>query len=426
MPTPPAKQRNIPEIVIHYLWQHCLWAGFPQTTTYGEQVNILSVGRHNLNAGPDFLNAHICIGQREWVGNIEIHINSSDWYRHRHHTDPAYDTVILHIVRNADKKIYNSKGNEIEQCVLQYPTNQDYLTELIQSAQRMDSAASVVECSKRLLSDPILLTQGWRKALLHNRLECKRQAISDLLTITKGSWEHAFYITLAHNFGFHTNGIPFELLAIQTPLSCLQKHRNSLFQLTAILFGQSGLLSRETATTEDDKALLREYLFLQKKFSLTPVDASIWKHARMRPQSFPEVRIRQFAQLIYQAEFLFSNLMDAATINDCVRLFTLSAGTKLGKASIHILLINTVLPYKYTFALANNNLLMEQQVYTLLQQIPPEDNHIIRQWKLLGQSIQSAADTQSLIHLYQNYCQPHNCINCDVGYRIFQNQTFIQ
>ncbi len=426
MPTPPAKQRNIPEIVIHYLWQHCLWAGFPQTTTYGEQVNILSVGQHNLNAGPDFLNAHICIGQREWVGNIEIHINSSDWYRHRHHTDPAYDTVILHIVRNADKKIYNSKGNEIEQCVLQYPTNQDYLTELIQSAQRMDSAASVVECSKRLLSDPILLTQGWRKALLHNRLECKRQAISDLLTITKGSWKHAFYITLAHNFGFHTNGIPFELLAIQTPLSCLQKHRNSLFQLTAILLGQSGLLSRETATTEDDKALLREYLFLQKKFSLTPVDASIWKHARMRPQSFPEVRIRQFAQLIYQAEFLFSNLMDAATINDCVKLFTLSAGTKLGKASIHILLINTVLPYKYTFALANNNLLMEQQVYTLLQQIPPEDNHIIRQWKLLGQSIQSAADTQSLIHLYQNYCQPHNCINCDVGYRIFQNQTFIQ
>ncbi len=426
MPATPAKQRNIPEIVIHYLWQHCLWAGFSQTTTYGEPLSILSVGQHNLNAGPDFLNARICIGQREWVGNIEIHINSSDWYRHNHHTDPAYDTVILHIVRNADKKVYNSKGNEIEQCVLQYPTNQDYLTELIQSAQRMDSLASVIECSKRLLSDPILLSQGWRKALLHNRLECKRQAINDLLNITKGSWEHAFYITLAHNFGFHTNGIPFELLAIQTPLSCLQKHRNSLFQLTAILLGQSGLLSESTATSEDDKALLREYRFLQKKFSLTPVDASIWKHARMRPQSFPEVHIRQFAQLIYQAEFLFSNLMDAPTINDCVRLFTLSAGTKLGKASIFILLINTVLPYKYTFALANNNPLMEQQVYTLLQQIPPEDNHIIRQWKLLGQSIWSAADTQSLIHLYQNYCQPHNCINCDVGYQIFQNQTIIR
>ncbi len=416
---PSVKQNDIPEIVMHYIWQHCLWAGNPQETIHGASVDILSVGQHNLDAGPDFLHARIRIGGREWVGNVEIHINASDWYKHHHDTDAAYDSVILHIVRNNDKRVYNSRGEEIEQCVLQYPLDQDYLTGLIKTAQSMDSAMAVVECGKRLLSDPMLLSKGWRAALLHNRLECKRRAINSLLEITHGSWEHAFYITLAHNFGFHTNGMPFELMAIQTPLSCLQKHRNSLFQLTAILLGQSGLLTEERARTEEEKSLLREYRFLQKKFNLQPIDGSMWKYARMRPQSFPDVRIRQFAQLIYQSEFLFSNLMDAHTIKDCSRLFALKEGAKLGKGSVDVLLINTVLPYKYTFAIANNNEAMVEEVYSLLQKIPAEDNHIIRQWRLLGQSIESAADTQSLIHLYQNYCQPHNCINCDVGYQVF-------
>ncbi len=414
----------MPEIVMHYIWQHCLWADFLQTTTYGQRIDILSVGQHNLDAGPDFINAHICINGREWVGNVEIHVNSSDWYRHRHHTDSAYDNVVLHIVRNADKRVYNSRGEEIEQCILQYPDDRDYLTEVIQAARLMDSAESVIECNKRLISDPLLLTQGWRQALLFKRLECKRQAITTLLSITKGSWEHAFYITLAHNFGFHTNGIPFELLAIHTPLSCLQKHRNSLFQLTAILLGQSGLLTDATADTGEKKALLREYRFLQKKFDLVPVEAELWKYARMRPQTFPDVRIRQFAQLIYQSEFLFSNLMDASSVNACASLFALADEPKLGKSSVDVLLINTVLPYKYTFALAHHDDASAQQVYSMMAQIPPENNHIIRQWKLLGQTIKSAADTQALIHLYQNYCQPHNCINCDVGYQIFQDRQF--
>lgn len=416
--------KEMPEIVMHYIWQHCLWAGFPQTTTYGQEVSILSVGQHNLDAGPDFRNAHIRIGQREWVGNVEIHINSSDWYRHKHHTDSAYNNVILHVVRNADKRVYNSEGNEVEQCVLQYPDDKDYLTQLIASANQMDSATAVIDCNKKLLADPLLLTQGWRNTLLHKRFECKRQSINALLNITKGSWEHAFYITLAHNFGFHTNGVPFELLAIHTPLSCLQKHRNSLFQITAILLGQAGLL-KDAEHNDEEKALLKEYLFLQKKFNLVPIEASLWKYARMRPQTFPEVRIRQFAQLICQSEFLFSNLMDATSVRDCAKRFFLDGDRKLSKSSVDILLINTVLPYKYTYALAHNNTDLAQQVYAMMEQIPPENNHIIRQWKLLGQTIRSAADTQALIHLYQNYCQPHNCLNCDIGYQIFQDKQFL-
>ena len=401
----------MPEIVLHYIWERCLWAGFEQQTTDGKPVEILSVGTHNHDAGPDYSSARIRIDGKEWVGNIEIHVCSSDWVKHRHHLDSAYDNVILHVVRTADKPIYNSKGDLVPQCALNYPSDKDYLTALFESAQQMDSAMSRIGCAEQLLQEPGLLTDGWRKTLLKKRLECKRASIMRLLEITKGSWEHALYISLARNFGFHTNSLPFEQLAIITPLSYLQKHRNNLFQLTALLMGQAGLI--------EDKELAKEYAFLQTKFGLTPMDGGVWKHARMRPQNSPELRIQQFAQLLYQSDNLLSKILD---INDLKELQKLFEVDKMGKSSIDILLINTVIPYKYAYALYRNDARQAEKAQALLENIPAENNTIVRQWRVLGQEIKNAADTQALLHLYQNYCQHHECINCEVGYKIFQDR----
>ena len=410
----------MPEIVLHYIWEHCLWAGFKQQTTDGRSVEILSVGAHNRDAGPDYSSARVRIDGKEWVGNIEIHVCSSDWVKHRHHLDSAYDNVILHVVRTADKPVYNSRGELVSQCELQYPSDQDYLTDLFAAAQQMDSAISRIGCAEQLVRDPAILTEGWRKTLLRKRLECKRASIERLLEITKGSWEHALYISLARNFGFHTNSLPFEQLAINTPLSYLQKHRNSLFQLTALLMGQAGLLEIGDCKLEnEDLKLAKEYAFLRTKFSLTPMDGSIWKHARLRPQNSPELRIRQFAQLLYQSESLLSKILDSNDLKDLVPLFEVN---KMGRSSIDILLINTVIPYKYAYALHRNNPHKAEEAAALMEQIAPENNTIIRQWRVLGQSIKNAADTQALLHLYQNYCQHHECINCEVGYQIFQDR----
>ena len=401
----------MPEIVLHYIWEHCLWAGFAQHTTAGQPVEILSVGEHNRDAGPDYSHAHVKIGDREWVGNIEIHVCSSDWIKHRHHLDKAYDNVILHVVRTADKPIYNSRGDLIPQCELQYPSDKDYLSALFQSAQQMDSAVARIGCAEQLVHDPGLLTEGWRKTLLRKRLECKRSSITRLLEITKGSWEHALYISLARNFGFHTNSLPFEQLAINTPLSYLQKHRNNLFQLTALLMGQAGLIQ--------EPELQKEYDFLRAKFGLTHMDGSVWKHARMRPQNSPELRIHQFAQLMYQSENLLSKILDTNDLKDLRALFAVE---NMGSSSIDILLINTVIPYKYAYALHRNHTAQAEAAMMLMEKIPAENNTIIRQWRVLGQEIHNAADTQALLHLYQNYCQHHECINCEVGYQIFQDK----
>lgn len=406
----------MPEIVLHYIWEHCLWAGFEQQTTDGRKVEILSVGEHNRDAGPDYSHARVKIDGHEWVGNIEIHVCSSDWLRHHHHVDKAYDNVILHVVRTADKPIYNARGELVPQCELQYPSDKDYLSALFTSAQQMDSAMSRIGCAEQLVRDPELISKGWRKSLLRKRLECKRGSIERLLEITKGSWEHALYISLARNFGFHTNSLPFEQLAINTPLSYLQKHRNNLFQLTALLMGQAGLI--------DEPAMQKEYDFLRMKFGLNPMDPSIWKHARMRPQNSPELRIQQFAQLLYQSENLLSKILDTDDLKELEGLFeiTCSDSKPVGKGSIDILLINTVLPYKYAYALHKNNAEKAENMMALMERIPAENNTIIRQWRVLGQKISNAADTQALLHLYQNYCQHHECINCEVGYQIFQDR----
>ena len=411
---------KMPEIVLHYIWEHCLWAGFEQRTTDGRSVEILSVGEHNRDAGPDYSHARVRIDGKEWVGNIELHVCATDWVKHRHHLDKAYDSVILHVVRTADKPVYNSRGELVPQCALQYPSDQDYLSRLFESAQQMDSAFMRIGCAEQLVRDPAMLSEGWRRTLLRKRLECKRASIERLLEITKGSWEHALYISLARNFGFHTNSLPFEQLAINTPLSYLQKHRNNLFQLTALLMGQAGGLEPNSFCHADDwEALAREYAFLRTKFGLSPMDGSIWKHARLRPQNSPELRIRQFAQLLYQSESLLSKILDKQDLNELEKLFVVD---KIGKASIDILLINTVIPYKYAYARYRNNAQQAEEALALMERIAPENNTIIRQWRILGQEVKNAADSQALLHLYQNYCQHHECINCEVGYQIFQDK----
>lgn len=405
-----------------------MWAGHEQYTTDGALVEILSVGQHNRDAGPDFSHVHLRINGQEWVGNVELHVRASDWRRHRHHTNPAYDNVILHVVCQSDEPAYNSRGEAIPQCVLQYPQEQDYLHNLLHQAKEMDGAYANIPCSQQLFRMPDILTQGWRTALLKERWRCKTESIRQLLNITTNDWAQAFYITLAHNFGFHTNSLPFETLALHTPLVYLLKHRNSLFQVTAILLGQSGLLNEDSATTDEAQALWNEYCFLKQKFTLTPIATSLWKRARLRPQNAPEIRIRQFAQLICQSEWLFSKMLVASNVEQMRQLLhlhteqthpKLETTPSIGKQSIDILLINTFLPYRYAYAMEKNDAEGMQQALLFMEDIPAENNTIIRQWQMIGQKVSSAADTQALIHLYQHYCQHERCIHCEVGSVVF-------
>ncbi|MBQ9705183.1 MAG: DUF2851 family protein [Paludibacteraceae bacterium] len=418
----------MPELLLHYIWLRKAFMAFPQTTTDGREVEVVDVGLHNMDAGPDFFNAKLRIGGVMWAGNVEIHVLSSDWYRHGHDTDPAYDSVVLHVVKRADREVYNSRGEAVVQCELRYPEAEHQLERLLQDRQEL--------CRMRLTADPSLLTDDWKRSLLRDRMRRKTEAIDQLLELTRNNWEEAFYITLAHNFGFHTNGLPFELTARQTPLAFLLKHRNSLFQLEAMLFGQSGLLTETAATDDYSRRLLAEYRFLQQKFSLVPIDGSRWKMLRMRPRNFPHVRIAQFAALLHQSEFLFSQVVQETGLKQLRSLFDaepsdywqthyrfgaqapLSVKT-LGKTAVDLLLVNTVAPYQNAWAATRSNRAGQEGAFALLEAIPAERNHITDRWRLLGLTVRTAADSQAYIQLYEHYCLVNRCSGCDVGYQIF-------
>ncbi len=418
----------MPELLLHYIWQRKAFLAFSQQTTDGRRVEVVDTGIHNSDAGPDFFNAKLMIDGVMWVGNVEIHLLSSDWYRHGHDKDSAYDSIVLHVVKKADREVFNSKGKHIPQCVLQYPHDEEQLERLL-----IDRLAY---CSDRLYEDTSLFTDDWRHALLIDRMSKKTNAIEQLLSLTRHNWEEAFYITLAHNFGFHTNGLPFELLAKSLPLAYILKHRDNLFQIEALLFGQSGLLTEETATDDYTKSLLKEYSFLRKKFTLTPIDGSMWKMLRMRPQNFPHLRIAQFAALLHQSEFLFSRVIEENDLNQLRQLFAVSPSdywknhyrfasqspsneASMGKSAIDILLINSVVPYKFAYSKSRNNVQGQNSAFALLDTIPAEKNNIVARWKLLGFKIKTASESQLFIHLYQNYCLLNRCMNCDIGWQIF-------
>lgn len=422
----------MPERLLHYIWQYKFFSRFEQYTTQGEKIEVIDVGKLNTDSGPDFFNAKLKINGQLWAGNIEIHINSSDWYKHHHDQNPNYDNIIMHIVAHADTEIRSTKGRLIPQCELKYPEGiqHKYIQWLISGEK--------TACQDDIANVPTIYINDWKSSLLADRLQQKSNYINDLLKHYNNDWEETFYVTLAHYFGFHTNGAPFELLAKQTPLAYIGKHRNDLFQIEAILYGQAGLLTQQPSDSTDRyyNSLCKEYQFLKTKFSLTPIQGELWKFLRMRPDNFPTVRIAEFAALLHQTDHLFASLTEAKTINELRKLFeiktseywdthymfnkeSIKSPKRLGANAIDILIINVVTPFLFAYGTNRNQSDYQDRAEQMLDELPPEKNSIITNWKQIGLSCQSAADTQALIHLHEQYCTNHKCLHCRIAHKIF-------
>ena len=416
------------ESILHYVWQHKLFTAQQLVTTEGEPVDVIDVGKHNTDAGPDFFNAKIRIGETLWAGNVEIHTRSTDWHRHSHHSDMAYNSVILHVVSEVDGEIFRADGAKIPQLVLVYPKH------IAENYDRLITEQKWIACEDKIAAVPGIVIESWKNALLTERLEQKMQAITTLLTESNQHWEEAFYITLARNFGFGTNSQAFESLAKSVPLSVLGKHKDQLLQLEAVLFGQAGLLTDE-ATDEYAARLKQEYSFMKAKFGLQPINASQWKLLRLRPDNFPHVRIAQFASLIHTSSKLFSKIVDQPEMEYLRSMFVCEPSDywkrhylfshespvrdkKLGTQSINVLLINTVVPFLFCYAQQKNNQTLKDKALQLLEQLPSERNAIITAWQKLGINSATAYDSQALLQLKKQYCDDKKCLRCRIGHKV--------
>jgi len=416
------------ESILHYIWQQKLFVAHQLKTTDNETVEVIDVGKYNLDAGPDFFNAKIKIGETLWAGNIEIHTQSTDWNKHKHNIDKAYDSVILHIVKVANKEIYRQNGEKIPQLELVYPEHiESNYFQLLRNKKW-------IPCENKLHEIPSIHIQSWKNSLLSERLEQKTNSISDKLNVSNQHWEEAFYFTLARNFGFGVNSQAFELLAMSLPLTVLGKHKDNLFQIEALLFGQSGLL----IDNELDDYVLKlndEYEFLRSKYGLIPIDKSQWKLLRLRPDNFPHVRIAQFSALIHTSTKLFSKILENPSIDFLEQIFkcepseywqthyvfgniSVQKSKKLGRGSIYGIIINTIAPFLFSYALKKNNQELKDKAICLLEQVPPENNSIVRGWNELGLKSETAFDSQALLQLKNQYCDEKKCLRCRIGHKV--------
>ena len=300
------------EELIHYVWKHKIFPLRELFTTSRSKVEVIDPGLHNFGSGPDFFNAKIRIDGQLWVGNVEIHVRASDWFRHHHDTDPAYDNVILHVVEVADVDVpYPGNANRlIPQMVLPVP---GWVRDNYDSLIRSDSFPP---CAKEVPSFPRLMVHSWLSALQVERLEDRSCAVTERSELLCRDWETTFFVTIARNFGFGKNGHAFEMWSKSFPLIAMGKHRDSLFQIEAVFFGQAGLLNDPHDDYGDYYVRLRnEYMFMRHKFSFTPIDPSLWTH-KVRPENFPEVRLAQIAMLFYRGCLSISKVLSASTLDD--------------------------------------------------------------------------------------------------------------
>ena len=424
------------EQLLHYVWRHKILPLQELRTTDGRAVEVVNPGIHNHDAGPDFFNAKVKIDGQLWVGNVEVHVHSSDWHRHHHDCDEAYRNVILHVVSEADCEVCypNDPDKKIPQLVIRVP---DYVLQNYDELARSDMQP---RCRNVIASLPSLMVNSWLSALQIERLEERTTQIMVRRETCDKNWEDTFFVTLARNFGFGINGDAFETWARNVPLSAVAKHRDDLFQIEAIFFGQAGLLDEFLIGADDyyDR-LQKEYVYLKHKFSLKPMNPKLWRFLRLRPQNFPHIRIAQLAMLYYEQKLNFSRLLVATTEKDLHELFSTqvseywqthysfnsktsnSSEKNLSAASKNLLIINTVAPLLFAYGRYKGMEELCEQALNFLQQLKPEANNIIRSWADAGVHCQSAADSQALIQLYRQYCEPHDCLRCRFGYEYIRH-----
>ena len=424
------------EKLLQYVWRHKLFPLQALHTTDGNDVEIIDVGLQNYDSGPDFFNAKVKINDTVWVGNVEIHMKSSEWYVHGHDRDSAYNNVILHVAEEVNADVITESGRKLPQVELKIPekiySNYNHLLE----------EDKYPPCYGIIPQISTFEIHSWMSALLAERLERKTNDILNRVKMCNGSWESAYFMTLARNYGFGINGDAFEMLASKIPLSCAAHQRDNILQIEAMFMGQAGLLCedalqpvyvKEAAQEGYFKKLQDEYSFLANKYNLKPMDREMWRFLRLRPQNFPHIRISQIANLYCSRKADLADIIECTTADELKKALNTdvtpywethytfgSTSCKTSKSmspsSLDLLVINTAVPLMFAYGRHRGDEKLCERALDILDGLKAENNFIVRMWRACGLTVRCAGDSQALIQLKKEYCDTKKCLKCRIGY----------
>lgn len=425
---------SVKEDFLHYLWRMKKLHPNDLVTTDGLSVSVIDYGTYNVDSGPDFFNAKIKLDNTVWAGNIEMHVFTSDWTKHGHSRDRAYDNVILHVVYEHDKSVQEDPVlAKIPVLELKGKIPRSLLDSYLTLMQSMDE----IPCQRLIKNVDPAKIELWKHALMIDRLLQKANQTAAILYHENNDWEETFYILLARYFGSKVNTDPFGMLAMSLPWRIIQKNRDKSLSIEALVYGQAGML--DAGYTDDYFVQLREeYGFLRQKYELKPINPVSWKFSKMRPVNFPTVRLAQFAAVIQQSTGLFSKILKAEKTEDLRQILRAEPHSywdnhyRFGKESpvlhkaisndfIDLLIINTIAPILCLYGKTIDDEQYADKAIHWIESLKAENNHIVQLWKSAGVKVKTAFDSQSLIHLKTKYCDEFKCLQCKIGHEIMRD-----
>ena len=423
------------EELLHFIWNYKLLKTRELTSISGAKIKIFHQGELNRDAGPDFFNAKIAVDGITLVGNVEIHVHSSDWLKHGHENDKAYNNLILHVVYKCDKEIPQNKKHNVETVELK-----NYIDAgILKKYNSLLSSASALPCSKQIKNVEPIKIQSWLQRMLAERLETKTDYVKHIFAASQNNFSQTLYLILARNFGFKVNSEPFELLAKHVPLQVALKHSSNLFQLEALYYGCAGFLNK-SYKTKYLQQLQNEFEFLKNKYKFIELDASLWKFLRLRPANFPTVRLWQFAMVIHKCNELFRNPEQFNSVETLHKAIShpnegyfsnhykldgpeVRTIKGLGKNSVENIMINTIAPFLFFYGKQTANDHFIQAAFECYSELPFEDNVKTRHFTKAGLKFKTAAESQGIIQLFDNYCKNTRCLECGIASNLLINNS---
>lgn len=420
----------ISEKLLHAIWKNQWFAKEQLKTVCNQSISILNQGFSHQDAGPDFKQAIIRIDDVTWAGNVEVHVKSSDWYKHYHQNDLKYNSVILHVVYEHDQEVFIAQDSPLPTLELRFLLSSQLLlrySQLLSSSVSFPCAAYIEKLHPLIL--PVFFTR-----LSFDRLTRKQSQIFEILHSFSENWEQTMFYILCQSFGFKTNAPAFEMLGKTLPYKILKKHTGSHLQIAALIFGQAGMLEEEL---EDAyyQSLQNEFLYLRAKYKLIPIETRNWNLLRLRPQNFPCIRLAQLGEIIYRHSDLFTKLTTLQKPAYIQSIFinkpndywkthyhfgkTSRASEKImGEKSFQLLLINALIPFLYSYSTFIGNEKLQEYSMRLLELLPFEENHITKKYQQLGFCAMHAGNSQAILELRNEYCEKKRCIDCGVGQKV--------
>lgn len=405
------------EKYLHHLWKHKLLPFHKLQLSGGEKFKVIYQGDYNsYESGPDFLNAKIEIDGIVWIGNVELHVKSKDWYLHNHHFDRSYDNVILHVVYEDNGEIIQN-DKTIPTLELKKVIDLDHYEKF----RFLLNNKRTILCGSLVSKIPEIFMVSMQERALISRLNRKTQ---DLRTLAGSeNPKQILYFLLARSMGAKINQLPFEELTHRLPLSLLKKvflkNQTDAIRLT------SGLLQPESYS---DLLSCNQVVFQQKIHSVGLMNRNSWKFGGTRPSNSPSIRIVQFAKIVEKFDFdvTFVYLSSEELLNYINELLIITQENRADKIPVksisngfkNQLIINCFVPFIYWYGQLKEDDILIEKALEILRQIPEENNATLDKWIENGIKANNAAESQALLEIFNEFCTNKKCLNCEIGIQL--------